>query len=242
MSDWSVGGGGCNLKRMSSNLPISPLHPLGKTTENDFVPRGTLRSNPLQAFQVILFDCTRKNMSVMREEKSTGWKVRALTGSPDHSMNMMIHLKPFHGTRCTKNASMFALKPLENLKLFVAICVRQVALPEMRRTRNHSKHALLLNRATHAHKKAQEIKVVCPGCCRASLFVPLARRVLASEPLDEVQVPLDGRKLHDTWLALCCVRLLLIVPPINHRYTRTTSHGPKEPLQIVSRDAGDVVS
>ena len=39
---------------------------------NNFPPRDTLLLyNPLQAFQVIVFDCNRKMKSVIREKKST---------------------------------------------------------------------------------------------------------------------------------------------------------------------------
>ena len=141
----------------------------------------------------------------MRGEKTTEGKVKALTGSPDHFSDMMIcrFIYIAIASWFNKKASLFTLKPLENFKLSVPICVGQVVWV----TRNHSEHASLIHRATHAEEMAQEIPAVCPGCCRASLFAPLARRVLASEPLDEVEVPLDGRKLHDIFLGLCHVPL-----------------------------------
>ena len=142
-------------------------------------------------------------MSVMREEKSNGWKVRALTCSLDHLFDM--RMLPI----TTKSATMFTLKPLENYKLSAIPTVDQ-RVPCF--TRDHSEHVILVKRATHAQEMAQKIPAVCPGCCHASFCAPLARRILASEPLDEVEVPPDGCKLHDISLAPSCS--LCRVPPI----------------------------
>ena len=144
-------------------------------------------------------DCKREMKSVMREEESTEWKVRALTCSLDHFSNM--RMLPI----TTKSATMFTRKPLENFKLSVPTAEQIGTTPPIVWvTRNSSKHVLLVKRATHAQEMAQEIPAVCRGCCNASLFVPLARRVLASEPLDEVKVPPDGCKLHHISLAPFC--------------------------------------
>ena len=220
---------------------VKMFHVVSFVPENDFVPSQTLRSDPLQALQVIVFNCKKEMMSVTRDEKSNGWKVSALTGSSDHFCNM--RLPPI----AIENATLFTLKPLENFKLAVPTVWQRVNTHHIVWvTGNSAKHALLVNRATHAHEKAQEIKVVSPGCCcRASLFAPLARRILVSEPLDEVEVSLGGRKLHDILLALCHVPPWCPIPIGSCRYSCpqavSTACLLEEPFYIVSRDGEPVV-
>ena len=139
-----------------------------------------------------------------------------------------------------ENASVFTIKPLENFKLFVpAVGQRYNTPPIVWVTGNHSKHILPVNRATHAHKIAQEVPAVCPRCCRASPFAPLARRILVSEPLDEVEVSFGGRKLHDILLALSRDKFWSPIPGfccLSRLPARSTSCFPEKPLQVVSRD------